>query len=172
MSMQQWLLCLLGIKDDGPLVLDLGTEYGHTGESIRGFLPSSHIVGVEVHEPTLQACREDRGHVYNNLVLCDALKFLRKTERKWDAIIAAELIEHLTKEDGKRLCTLVTKRSKAAILTSPIGFAPQGQIENNPHQEHISGWVPEELEKLGFKSFAQVYFGYTLGVYYWSEKPI
>ena len=42
---------------------------------------------------------------------------------------------------------------KKIIITTPNGYLWQNGYDNNPLQEHKSGWSVEELEGLGFKVF-------------------
>ena len=39
---------------------------------------------------------------------------------------------------------------KQVIITTPVGFLPQGQSSGNPHQEHKSGFYPIEFKKLDY----------------------
>lgn len=135
-------------------VIDLGTEYGHTGRYVREAFPNAEIVGVEVHEPTIIACRQEEGQNYNALIHIDALAFLATFESKADVIIAAELIEHLSKEDGLLLLRGIAEHSHLGVVTSPMGFKPQGPMYGNPYQNHISGWEQKELAQAGWDTYA------------------
>ena len=72
-----------------------------------------------------------------------------------DTIILSDVIEHLEKEEAKRLLTMTENiaRIQIAVFT-PLGFLPQKHpdgIDNwNLHgadwQEHRSGWLPEDFD--------------------------
>lgn len=166
MDIQGWLL---GIAYPGHYtgrILDLGMEYGHTGRKIRSIYPKAYLVGVDCHEPTLSAAKQDCKRIYNEYHLMDAVDYLQQCNIRWGAIVAAEIIEHLDKERGKLLLSMLKEKTDLAIVTSPIGFAAQGPIENNPYQEHISGWEPEEMKSLGWRIFSLMPEGYGLAVYF------
>lgn len=155
-------------------VLDLGTEYGWTGASVRKVFPASRIKGIEIHKPTLDTCREVNGHSYEDggLLLMDAMEFLKSNplcdeegDSLYDVSIASELIEHLDKSEGYRLLETLREHFPLSIVTSPIGFMAQGEMYGNPHQVHKTGWKPEELELAGFSVFS-LHPGCSLGVYY------
>lgn len=166
MEMQGWLIEQVVMPGRRWTMLDLGTEYGHSAEHIKKRWPDADIVGVEVHEPTLDACLEDRGYCYSGLVLADAVKHLETCEPV-DIVLAAEIIEHMTPEDGVTLIRLAAQKArKLAIITTPIGFQPHGPIDGNPHQEHISGWDRHDFEACGWRTFVQMPYGYGLGVYF------
>lgn len=150
-------------------VLDVGTEYGHTGRSLREEFPFAFIEGVEVHKETFDKCVElSAGATYNRLHHQDALDFFRGTQDSWDAIICAELIEHLSKEKARELVAWMKAHSDLVIVTSPIGFMRQGAMYGNPHQVHVSGWMQEEVEALGFETHL-LDRSLSLGVYVYQD---
>ena len=70
-----------------------------------------------------------------------------------DTIILSDVIEHLKKEDGKRLLAESERiaRRQIAIFT-PLGFVPQDHpdgkdawgLNGGSWQKHLSGWNPEK----------------------------
>jgi hypothetical protein len=67
-------------------------------------------------------------------------------------VIALDVIEHLTKEDGLRMMLSMEKiASRKVVFFTPSGFLPQHSFENNSLQEHLSGWEAEEMQKLGYQ---------------------
>jgi len=69
-----------------------------------------------------------------------------------DAIVALDLIEHLTKEEGLELIKKMERIAKKKIIIfTPNGFREQSAFDGNPLQIHKSGWDFEEMKKLGFK---------------------
>lgn len=160
-------------RDDVSMrALDAGTEYGHTGRQIRGIYPHARLTGVEIHEPTLLECAEDNqgmpSPTYDSLIHRDVLEFLKEQEGPYyDLIVCAELIEHLPKEKGHDLLRLLAHATRGlAIVTSPVGFQEQGELFGNPHQKHLSGWTPEELEEAGWSTYSVTTRPYSLGVYF------
>lgn len=164
-QLQLWLIALAFGKQKSNLkILDLGTEFGWTGQSVRAVYPNAHLEGIELHKPTFDECIKYHEETYDALHLGCAIEFMKNTKAKWDAIICAELIEHLKPEQGIELLKLCKDKSELSIFTSPIGFAAQGAMYGNPHQRHISGWEPEDFGKAGYKTFA-LFKMHNLGVY-------
>ena len=71
----------------------------------------------------------------------------------FDFVLAFDLIEHLSKEDGyllsyhmQRIC------SKAAFIFTPNGHVWQPPSQENSFQAHISGWRPTEFKGLGWQT--------------------
>lgn len=182
MALQNQLIGQVVSADERWTMLDLGTEFGHSARAVKAEWPKARITGVEVHEPTLAACRADAGEFYAETFLADAVDYLGKAfldddcsvhgggTSSWDVVLAAEIVEHIPKHDGERFLSFVVDAARRlAIVTSPIGFQRQGPIYDNPHQEHVSGWTPEELEALGWKTHAVLPQGFGLFVSYYDK---
>lgn len=83
------------------------------------------------------------------------IKNLRKYYKKnsFDGVVALDVIEHLTKEDGLKLISDIDyiAKKKIVILT-PEGFHKQGTIDGNIYMTHLSGWKVNEFKKYGYKT--------------------
>jgi SAM-dependent methyltransferase len=128
-------------------VLDLGC--GYFSPIDRCNVPFS--VGVELFEPYLQESK--RKAVHTQYIKADIAK-LEFRPKSFDAVVAIEVLEHLTKEEGHELISRMTEWArKKVIVTTPNGQLCQDAYDGNPLQEHKSAWSVEELRKLGFKVF-------------------
>jgi len=128
-------------------VLDLGC--GHSSPISRlGILFS---VGVELFEPYLQKSREK--HIHSEYVKADITRVEFKP-KSFDAVIAIDLLEHLTKQEGAELLSKMESwATKKVVVFTTNGYVWQDGCDDNPLQEHRSGWSADELQKLGFKVF-------------------
>jgi SAM-dependent methyltransferase len=73
-------------------------------------------------------------------------------DSSFDLVIAFDLIEHLSKNDGYILLYEIDRiSSTTSIIFTPYGFVWQPPSFNNSFNAHISGWTPSELKKLGWK---------------------
>jgi len=142
-----WINYLKRELSDCHLVLDLGCGYNSPIQYCN--VPFS--VGVELFEPYLEESKK-KG-IHNEYIKAD----IRKVEFKpksFDAILCLEVLEHLTKEEGYELIKkMETWARKKIIITTPNGYIYQDEYDNNPFQEHKSGWTVEELKNLGFKIY-------------------
>lgn len=87
-----------------------------------------------------------------------------------DTVIAVDVIEHLTREDGLAMVAEVTQlaRSQVVIFT-PLGFMPQdggGEkdawgFQGQHWQEHRSGWTPDDFP--GWRCFISGDFHHRAG---------
>jgi len=128
-------------------VLDLGCGYNSPLQDCN--VLSS--VGVELFEPYLEESK--RKGIHPQYIKAD----IRKVEFKpkgFDAAIAVEVLEHLTKQEGYELLTKMERwAGKKVIITTPNGYLWQDGYDNNPLQEHKSGGNTDELKQLGFKVY-------------------
>lgn len=83
-------------------------------------------------------------------------------EKSVDTVILVDVIEHLEKEEGKRLLALTSKIArKQVIIFTPYGFMPQHHddgkdawgLGGGDWQEHKSGWFPEDFEGKGWSFY-------------------
>jgi len=108
-------------------------------------------VGIELFEPYLQESKY-KG-IHNQYIKADIRKIEFKS-KSFDAILCLEVLEHLTKEEGYELVKKMEEWArKKVIITTPNEYLWQKMYDDNPLQEHKSGWSVEELERLGFNVF-------------------
>jgi hypothetical protein len=126
-------------------VLDLGC--GHHSLIQYCKVPSS--VGLELFEPSLQESK--RKGIHSDYIKAD-LTSVEFKPNSFDAVIALEVLEHLSKQEGTELLAKMESWArKKVIITAPNGYIWQDAYDNNKFQEHRSGWSADELRKLGFK---------------------
>ena len=142
-----WIEHLKRELSDCNTVLDLGCGYNSPIQHCN--VPFS--VGVELFEPYLQERKKRR--IHSQYIKADIRKIEFKS-KSFDAVVALDVLEHLTMEEGLSLIKKMEKWArKKIIIFTPNGHVWQDDYDNNPLQEHKSGWSAKELEKLGFKVF-------------------
>lgn len=134
---------LKGIK----LVLDVGCgSSSPIGELKKTF----HSVGVDIFKPSIEKSKKKK--IHDEYITGDILKMSSFVKPKsFDAIIALDIIEHLTKNDGFRLLKQMERAAKKKVIVfTPNGFTEQHPYEENPYQKHKSGWSAEDFAKEGY----------------------
>ena len=139
--------CLRKELSDCNTALDLGC--GKNSPVQHCNVPFS--VGVELFEHYLQESKK-KG-IHNQYIKADIRKIEFKP-KSFDAVMALDVLEHLTTEEGYELVEKMEKWAmRKIIIFTPNGYVWQDDYDNNPLQEHKSGWSVEELERSGFKVF-------------------
>ena len=124
-------------------------DIGCCGNSPMRFLNFEYSVGVDGHEPSLAGARQNHTHSEYRLMRVQEMgkSFARK---QFDCCVASDLIEHLTKEEGRQLIRDMERiASKKVLLFTPNGFLAQSS-RGDDLQQHLSGWEAGEMRSLGF----------------------
>lgn len=127
-------------------VLDLGCGCNSPAK----FLADCHLVGLDGYQPDLDKARAAGTHdeYFSGDVRAADQIF---PGRKFDACIAMDVIEHLTKEDGWRMLKVMEQlATKRVVIFTPNGFIPQFCQEGDL-QQHLSGWEIEEMRAAGYE---------------------
>ena len=130
-------------------LVDLGCGH-HSMLLYSDVLPSIDLsIGVEVFDPALQDSKRKR--IHSQYIRVDAAS-LELKPKSIDAVVAIELLEHLTKEEGAALLIKMQNWArKRVMVTTPNGYVWQGALEGNPFQVHKSGWSVKELREFGYE---------------------
>ena len=127
-------------------VLDLGCGRG-SNSPLEG-MALTYTLGVDIFEPYLEECRQKK--IHSDYIRAD-IRGIEFKDGSFDAVLMLEVLEHFTKEEGRRLLDKCSQwAKKKVIITTPNGYMQQDGYNNNPFQEHKSGWSVDELRSLGF----------------------
>jgi hypothetical protein len=112
--------------------------------------------GAEGYAPSFIEAKRQNTH--DQLVQCDVRELSKHFQpRQFDACIALDVIEHLTKPDGLKLIADMEKiAKKRVVFFTPSGFLEQHHASNDDLQEHPSGWEAAEMEQLGYHVIGQL----------------
>jgi len=145
MKVIRYIDCLKKELKGCDTVLDLGCGYS----SPLQYCDIPFSVGVEFFETYLQTSKKKS--IHNQYVRADIRKIEFKP-KSFDTVVASDILEHLTKQEGHRLIKKMKKWAiKKIIIFTPNGYLWQDGYDNNPLQEHKSGWSVKELRELGFE---------------------
>lgn len=141
------LHCLKKELADCKTVLDLGCGPSSPVQYCKSIKES---VGVEIFAKYLKESKKNKIHTKYLKKDINKLNFKKNS---FDAVLMIEVLEHMSEKEGKRAITNAEKwAKKKVIITSPNGFIPQKEVDNNPWQKHLSGWSLKKMRKLGYRS--------------------
>lgn len=128
-------------------VLDIGCG---KASPLRMITKSSSSVGLDLYRSYILKCKALS--IHDDYVLGDAKKLPFKNQ-SMDLALSVEVIEHLKKRDGLEIIEEMQRVvRKKIILTTPNGYLPAyAGSDDNPVERHESGWIRDDLEKLGFR---------------------
>jgi ubiquinone/menaquinone biosynthesis C-methylase UbiE len=131
------------------------------GRGAFKFIQSFYSVGCDIYQSSLIKARE-KGY-YDNLVRCDVRQLPFKP-KSFDIAICVEVIEHVDKAGGMELLRQMEEiASRQVIIMTPWGYCPVNEREDNPYLFHLSGWLPQEFQKMRYKTYPFYYSRYPQG---------
>jgi hypothetical protein len=142
------------IKINPMSIFDIGIGWGKWGGLFREYLDIRqcrikksewiHIIdGIEIFPDYIQ---DHQKYIYNNIIegdICDYIDLIHS----YDLIFMGDVLEHIEKNKGIELINKLTHKCKYLILSVPLQEWPQGEINGNIYERHISEWRLIEFEK-------------------------
>lgn len=107
---------------------------------------------LEAHEPNVNWLKEQKNFPIGLVVHGDIRKIDKYDElmTKYDVIIFWHGWEHCTYEETRKALPKIMKKCSVHIAGMPWGKWEQGEIKDNPYEKHLTHWMPNDLESLGF----------------------
>jgi SAM-dependent methyltransferase len=127
-------------------ILDLGCG---SNSPIRFVSAKKH--GVDISKSVIEIAAKKRTH--DRFSVLDVNKINTKfVSCSFDAVVAIDLIEHVTKEDGARLLKKMENIARKKVII----FTPNGYLSQEAkvrHDRHLSGWTASQMGKMGYKVY-------------------
>ena len=131
-------------------VLDLGCGQGQAMLYIKTRIKPEYCVGVEIFKSYIQISKAQ--NIHNKYIHSD-MRDVSFPAKSFDVVMAAQVIEHVPKQDAWKLVKNMEKfAKKQVIISTPIGECYQPGYGGNKWEEHKSFFYPEEFKKKGYKT--------------------
>jgi len=129
-------------------VLDVGCG---SNSPLRNISKVDYCVGVDIFEPWINKSENDK--IHHKYYQLDVLQLDSVfTEKSFDCVVALDLLEHFTKEEGNNLIKSVERiAKKRVVIFTTNGYIPQQESDNNPWNVHKSGRTASEMKKKGYQ---------------------
>lgn len=133
---------------DAESILDVGCGASSPLGKIKKHFYS---VGVDVYKPSVETSKA--ASLHDDYKVVNVLSIDRLFgKKKFDAVIALDIIEHLEKKEGLSLLKkMEALAKKKVIVMTPQGFVPQAATDGNTFQVHKSGWTIEDFRSRGYR---------------------
>jgi len=137
-------------------VLDIGPGAGKYGRMVREIDRNSatftSLTCVEIDQKrVIQAFSLDK--IYDRVLNEDAAKLIRTMpEITGDLAIMGDVIEHLTKSEGRDLLEFLQYRFRHVVLIIPVDYPSLSWIgpdgTNHAQEAHVSIWLPSDFSSM------------------------
>lgn len=143
-----WLQRYVDPEDE---VIDFGCGLMPTTRKLK----CKKLIGIDGWLPYIDQLRKELSslkHIYLwNMDLDGPLLSVARSDST-DVSLAIDVVEHFKKDDALSLIQQIERLSrKRVVILTPNGFLPQTRRENSEYQLHRCGFVPTELEDLGYE---------------------
>jgi hypothetical protein len=126
----------------------LAREYGHIPWHPRARGDGVVVHGIEGYEPYIG---ELQRALYDELMIGEAIQALARlgaAGRRYDLVIAADILEHFSREEGALFLEGCLAAGEVVLVVTPRSYFDQASAEN-PLQTHRSYWPEHELLRHG-----------------------
>ena len=140
----------------GTTFLDVGCGHGKWGYLLKKYAdpPSArrHVTGLDVFEPHVKTLQAEG--IYDEVRVGDATA-LPFDDKSFDTVIACEVLEHLSAEQGATLVSELRRVARSCYVVSTPAFpCLRGGNDTldgfNPHEAHKHIYTFKEFHSLGF----------------------
>lgn len=138
---------------DPQSLLDVGAGFGKYGVLCREYLDYHEYPRFKRKIDAIEGFRKYltpiHTFVYDKIFVGEARKMVKKLQGKYDLALSIDMLEDLTKEDGKELIELILKKSKAVLITIPKVCWNEKAEFGNTYEIFRSDWKEKEIRRLG-----------------------
>lgn len=130
---------------EGKSFLDIACGFGKWGYLLKiSHLPPSFVVGGDMDGEALRFTSANGA--YQGVMFFDA-RFLPLRNNTIDNVLALEVVEHLEKEEARKILRESERVAKERVIVStPL----LGGLYWFSPEYHVSKWTPNDLTKLGY----------------------
>lgn len=138
------------IPTDVTSLVDVGCGRGIIGALMRIYRNASRIVGLDIWQPYIDFCKKYK--LYDELYVVDLRRNpLPFGDKEFKVATCVETIEHLPRNNGKKLLAEMERIAETVIVSTPSHFFPNGAFDKNPYELHLSRWTVTDLRKRKYK---------------------
>ena len=163
-SQQLSIVADLIVRIDPKKTLDVGMGFGTYGTLVREYLDlwdnvdetkmyawKRNLDGIEICEKYISPAHR---FLYDTIHIGDARTVVPTLKKQYDLAILADVIEHVSLSDGRKLLSDILAVADNIIITTPKNAKAQGALYDNEHERHVSQWSEKDFQDFGACVFA------------------
>ncbi|MFE7106628.1 class I SAM-dependent methyltransferase [Streptomyces sp. NPDC057575] len=164
-------------------VTDIGPGEGTYAKLFRPHEPDEPGVwwtAVEIHKPYVAKYKlrsTKTRKMYDQIHVEDVRESEGHTFHR-DLVIAGDVLEHMSRGDAVALLQRIEAGPDDApgaghiLVSLPIVESVQGEVDGNPHEEHVHQWEAGDMDAVlaSLGGNVEAMRGGTLGVWWWSRR--
>jgi len=106
----------------------------------------SKSTAIDIYKPYVD--RHNSHNDYKECICTDIMSYY--PDKLFDVAVMADVLEHLTKQQGYNAIFHIQSLAKKVIIVTPNKYLINEPDDDNQYQRHLSGWSVKELKDLGF----------------------
>ena len=140
-------------------VLEIGPGHGKYGALLKDYT-SARVDAVEVFEPYVRDYKLK--HKYDSVKVGNGME---ADLSGYDLVLLVDVIEHWDKAPALEFLRRAVAAGTKVLVSTPRGFFPQGAVNGNEWETHLSGWNSPDLDGLRFDDHS------TQDSFVWLVRP-
>lgn len=118
-------------------------------------------IGIDGFQPYIDEAKSDETLVGCDFYCADMRDYREIIGSGYDVAMFIDSLEHLPKLEAIELINQCKYDFQRIVTFIPIGTHDQGPCDGNDLQSHLSTWLPDDLELLGFQATVIKKFHYN-----------
>ena len=147
-------------------VLDVGCGKGNIVKRYR--TPGQHWTAMEVFKPYIDQYQLKTK--YDKVICADAREHDYGTDT-FDLAFAGDVLEHMSYEEAQDLMKRLQAAAPWVIISIPLGYYPQGTVNGNMYERHITNYWDVDKVREKFGEFAYHAVTLPVGTFIYRRKP-
>lgn len=152
------------------VVVDIGVGQGTYAKLARDFKNKEETwLGIEIFYPYVSQFKLKK--LYHKVIISDVrYTHLGLIHKKPDLVIIGDVLEHMKKDQAKRVIGRLHSWAKNVIISIPLRHREQGQHFGNPFETHVDHWGNAEMLEFLGDTLKESKKGKILGYYLISKS--
>jgi SAM-dependent methyltransferase len=147
-------------------VLDVGCGKGNLLKRYK--TQGQHWTGVEIFAPYVEGYQLKKR--YDKIICADA-RTLDFGQDTYDLAFAGDVLEHMSYEEAQDVFRRLRAAAPWVIVSIPLGYYPQGTVNGNMHERHITNYWDADKVRQKFGEYSYSALTPPIGTFIYRRLP-